>query len=480
MDYMESKLLTSMKRRLFDELQNSVEKHANYRNKIKVFHKFPYKERPMMGIVLKGMSATRMQLSSDDFSATMSSHLALAGAETKEGRILKWVNEDQINLTKYQKDEDLSYQLSGDTDIGTNRVFTVNHKPIVAGPFNTKMADNFAQVDVTVNGNKAFPEYVNGKKGVIILPEAPALGSTITVSYYYSNLTPPGRYYIEIVSPTQFVIDPLYAIKEEELVSKTTGTEISSQTENHNLIPNLDVLYTVKNRFANKIYLERGIDYSITSDGLITFLHPLPVGTALYANYRWIGSELGPFDLPDGNYEYNNTALPGVILAFSSERIVGDKNIVIVYPKRETAAKVYSGHWNMNVQIDVVSRDTQQLPEITDYIINDMWSYKRLELAMEGITMVSFDPTGESELEYDPNTGDQYYIHTLSLVLMVEWKRFVPYLTEIMDFDTHIYPFPQQSEYYINKEGKVFEKPVTFPLKPFEVTYPEAGRVRYY
>ena len=113
---------------------------------------------------------------------------------------------DQVNLVKYQKNEDVSSQLSGDINYGTNRVFKVSKKPIVAGPFNTKTADNFAQIEVTVNEVRVFAEYVNGAKGIVILPMAPVLGSKVLISYYYKNLTPAGRYYLEIINPTQYVI----------------------------------------------------------------------------------------------------------------------------------------------------------------------------------------------------------------------------------------------------------------------------------
>jgi hypothetical protein len=480
MDYMDSRLIRSVKRRLFDELTDTLQHHTNYRDKVRAYHKFPYTERPMMGVILSNASGSRQRLSADDYAADVSSHVALASAKDKEGRVLKWVWEDQNNLTRFQLNEDVSSQLRGDANFGTNRVFIVGHKPIVSGPFNTKIADNFAQISVTVDGNKTFPEFIDGKKGIVILEQAPPVGSTVLISYEYSNITMPGRYYVEIVSATQFVIDPIYVIKAEELITRTTGTESSAQTVYGNLLANFDILYTMKNEYSNKIYLVRDTDYTIDINGAITFLNPLPVGVTLYANYRWIGDELGPFDLPEGEFEYNNTALKGVILGFSSERIVGDKNVVIVYPQREQAAKVYSGHWIMSFDIVVLSRDTVQLPELTDWVINDIWSRKRNKLIAEGLTIESLDPTGESEDSYDDNTGDQYYRSSVSLTLMSEWKKFEPYLTEIMDYELDIYPFVKNIDYVITKQGKILEMNIVPNSKPFEVKYPENGFVRYY
>jgi hypothetical protein len=88
----------------------------------------------------------------------------------------------------------------------------------------------------------------------------------------------------------------------------------------------------MKMKLSNKIYLEKNIDYTITTAGVITFLNPLPVGTTLYANYRWGGATMGPFDIPEP-FHYNNTALPGVILAFSNQLDIGTRVVVLVYPQ---------------------------------------------------------------------------------------------------------------------------------------------------
>lgn len=481
LDYFDNNLLRTVKRRLFAELTDSLQQHSGYRNKVKVYHKFPYKERPMFGVVLKNASATRTRLSPDDFAATLSSHVSLARAEGFEGRLLKWVWEDELKVTEPIYNEDLSSQLSGSPSFGTNRVFTVANPPIMAGQYTSNIADNFRQICVTVNGDKVMPDYVDGKKGTIILPVAPASDATVLVSYWKKTIVDPGRYYLQLIDEDHFIIDPIYIVKQEEIIPKTTGTETSAALNNGNLLSGFDVLYTKKNKSSSNIYLVRDADYTIDSDGNISFLNALPVNTTLYANYRWIGPRMGPFDMPENDFQYNNTALPGVVLAFGSERIVGDKNVVIVYPKRETSAKVYSGHWTMSFEIDVMARDTIQLPELTDYVVNDMWSRKRVALTMDGLTMETLEPTGEFEEVYDENTGDQYYKNSVNLVLMTEWKRFVPYLTEILDYEYDLNPVGHQRySYVVTNDGRVFETKLVPYTKPFEVKYPEAGQVRYY
>jgi hypothetical protein len=336
-----------------------------------------------------------------------------------------------------------------------------------------------------LNGQQIFPEYVNGKKGMIMLSKAPVVGDTLTVSYYYSNLVLPGRYYIEIVAPQQFVIDPFYQVRDEEVITRTTGTEITASLAHGNLYGNFDVLYTQKAPNSNKIYLQKTIpsaptdDYTITTGGVITFLNALPVDTTLYANYRYGGTTMGPFTIPEP-FHYDNTNLPGVILAFSNQLDVGTKQVVIVYPDREPAAMVRSGHYRMSFEIDVFAKDPIQLPDLTDHIINEIWANRRLQLMNEGLTIEEMDPTGESEEVYDNNTGDLYYKNGINLQIMTEWKTFEPFLTDILDFDTKLYQYVVTKEYIVTNQDKVLELKLLPWTVPFEVKYPKIGYPRFF
>lgn len=475
---MENNLLRVVKSRIMDELTGSVQRHQVYRDKVQVFHKFPYKERLQMAIVLKNASSTRIKLSPDDHAGVLKSHVTMARAENFEGKFLEWVWEDFNNLTKYQKNEDLSSQISGTTTFGTNRFFRTSKKPILSGYNNTNIADNFRQITVLLDGQPVMPEFLDGASGMFSLSMAPKLGSQLQVSYYYGNLTPPGRYYIEITSPTQFVIDPFYSVKDEKVIEKTTGMELTAQVLNGNLYGDFDTLYTMKMGNSNKFYLEKNTDYTIDTNGLITFLLPLEKDTSLYVTYRWVGDPLGPFNIPS-EFHYINEALPGIILSFSNQVTVGDKAVVIVYPKREPAANMNSGHYNMSFEIDVVARDPQQLANLTDHLIEDIWGNRRLLLMDEGLTIEEMDPTGESEEPYDENTGDLYYHHSISLQIMTEWKKFIPFLTEILDFDTKIYNYITIKDYVLTNQGKILELRLLPNSVPFEVSYPKVGYPRY-
>ena len=97
----------------------------------------------------------------------------------------------------------------------------------------------------------------------------------------------------------------------------------------------------------------------------------------------------------------------------------------------------------------------------------------------EGLTIEEFDSTGESEEVYDENTGDLYYKNSLSLQMMTEWKKFVPFLTEIIDFDTKIYKYITTKEYIITNQGKILELKIRPNSESFEVSYPYVGYPKY-
>jgi hypothetical protein len=431
------------------------------------------KERPMKGVFLKNSSASRVKLSPSDYAGDLKSYVSLARAETHQGEFLDWVWEDVQNVT-VKTTEDLSSQITG-----TDRLFTVSNTPIVSGPGNIIVADNFRQVELTLDGEVLHAEDINGKTGSILVPYCPAVGQTLLATYYYKNLTPPGRYYVELISTTQYVIDPLYIVEDEVVINKTTGLELTASLDHGGLYGDFDVLYTKKNDNSNEIVLVKGDDYTITTGGLITFNNPLISDSTLYANYRWVGSTLGPFLIPD-NFHYDNKNLQGIILAFSGRKVVGDKAVIIVYPDREQAAMVYSAHWRMTFDIDVFSRDPMELAELTDFVVDDMWTRKRQRLISAGLTMEELEPSGESEDPYDANTTDLYYHNSINMVMMTEWKKIVPYVVEIMDFDTKLYMYMKYNKYLITEDGRSFDL-ILYPVtKEFEVKYPSEGFPRYY
>jgi len=87
-------LVSSLKRRLILELQDSFRAHPIY-SKIVPFiqDKHVFEERPQYGIVVMGASANKVQWSPDNFLGTIQSHVMLAYVE-KPVFPLEWIRED--------------------------------------------------------------------------------------------------------------------------------------------------------------------------------------------------------------------------------------------------------------------------------------------------------------------------------------------------------------------------------------------------
>ena len=96
-------LISSLKRRLILELQDSFSRHPVY-EKIVPFiqNKFAFDERPAFGIVVKGSSANKIQLSPQNFMGTIESHVMLAYLN-KPAYLLEWAKED-LNTVRANDD----------------------------------------------------------------------------------------------------------------------------------------------------------------------------------------------------------------------------------------------------------------------------------------------------------------------------------------------------------------------------------------
>lgn len=87
-------IVNALKRRLVTELQNSFAQHPTY-NKVVPYiqNKYSFKERPQFGIVIKGSSANKVQLSGDNFLGIIYSHVGLC-FYGKPCYPIEWVRED--------------------------------------------------------------------------------------------------------------------------------------------------------------------------------------------------------------------------------------------------------------------------------------------------------------------------------------------------------------------------------------------------
>lgn len=88
------RLVSALKRRLVVELQDAFSNHPVYDKIVpNIQNRYVFEERPQFGIVVKGSSANKVQLSGDNFIGLIHSHVMLAYLD-KPAHLLEWVRED--------------------------------------------------------------------------------------------------------------------------------------------------------------------------------------------------------------------------------------------------------------------------------------------------------------------------------------------------------------------------------------------------
>ena len=387
-------------------------------------------------------------MSPDNYLADLSSHVQVARYQAASdstgtqypGLGIEWVRENSTSITQYVT-EDLSSEMDP-----TQILYHTDYK-IVSGNGNTAYADSPGMVEVAVDGTKVLVGSVDGADKEIVLAGSPAPGSTsMSVSYWKRTLVSPGIFRIEFTEDNQFIIYPIYTVGGEVLFGETTGHETTAQLLMDPIVsgagptalyPNTDqlLLYHINATPSDfPIELARGTDYSVTSGGLITFLKPVEPRFRMVADYRYShhGLALGPFTFSE--YQEVHYALPGVVLCMGRRAKKGDRQVVRVSEFRELQAKIYGGHWEMSMNLALISKDSRQIEEMTDQVINWLWAVRKNQLEYEGISLTRVEPSGESEESFTDNVTDFYYESTVDISLMTEWQRFVPHLYRIEHF----------------------------------------------
>ena len=443
-------LLYAVKRRILDEVERAFDRHPAFTDKVKVYNKFPYEERVQYGAVLRNTSSSQIRLSPDNFISDLTSHCRLARQTDYPGTSIEWIRENSWGITGYMKEEDVSSQLSS-----TQRMFFTQY-PMLQGPANTSYVVNpIGQVQVTVDGVSVFPEYVNGEKRVVMLRQAPADGVEVKVSYFYRTLSDPAIWVIDFVEDNQFIVAPIYTVDNKLLVEKSNGTETTVNLGNTNVDSGSVRIY-MKFKGGLPTYLVNGTDYSVDlSTGIITLLSPLSKNTNLYGSYRWQPTNYnnGPYTFEP--YQENHVAIPGVVLCISRRAQKNDRMVIIVSQEREQQAKIYGGHWDMSMELAVISKDPIQCEEMTDHLVSQLWGERKNVLEFEGITFNTVEASGESEESFVESTGDVYYIHNISISLMSEWQSFVPYLFKIEQIIPDLQVLPTTIIYNVDSRNNL-------------------------
>jgi len=241
------------------------------------------------------------------------------------------------------------------------------------------------------------------------------------------NLVSEGMYYIEVVEVgEQFKVevDQILDIA-EPLVEDADGSETTLNLE-YEPLPNTLELHTTD----PVIWKIEGTHF-IVSGKQITLLEPLSDHDDLIAEYRSHTSTAGPYEIIPNTS--NNEIIPGVVLAFGNQLVLNDRQIVMVKKERENMAYEYGGKWEITMTIDVVARDPIQRDEILDEAIKCLWVYKKEYLDLIGFFIQDVSPSGMSEEDYDPNSGDMYYRGSVDLTVLTDWRMAVPLFKTVKD-----------------------------------------------
>jgi hypothetical protein len=240
--------------------------------------------------------------------------------------------------------------------------------------------------------------------------------------------SPPGVYYIQVLrepygSPTPseqlvFYVDPLLEILDERPI--TLGPRLLEVSHGAFHPGSLRVY-----EMPGNIVQYEGIQYSADpATGQITLTDPPAPNTYFSIDYRYAAESRGPFLLPVNGS--NNNAIPGVVLAFGRRAQENDVMSVVVGRSREACALEYGGRWEINLDMDVMTRDVLATGEVTDRTIMFLYTDLRARFAGEGIDLSQVSMGGEAEEAYDENADDYFYTASVSLTLQTEWSVHVP------------------------------------------------------
>ena len=236
--------------------------------------------------------------------------------------------------------------------------------------------------------------------------------------------SPPGAYFIAFTGDREFVVDPLLDVFREFLAEFPPNASNIGETvtvETGLIHPGTLFIFT-----GDGLMLVEGSHYTVDyPTGVITFTTDLSNFLRLYADYKYPVDSRGPFTIEDVN-TYNNTAIPGVILAFGRSMHEGDKSVIIVTPKREIQALEYGGKWEVNISFDVLAQDPIQMEEIADLVLMYIWGEKKDKLEFEGLNIMDISHGGEADEVYDETGQNLYYMVSMDLTVESDWNIHVP------------------------------------------------------
>lgn len=231
----------------------------------------------------------------------------------------------------------------------------------------------------------------------------------------------PGVYFIDLTADDEFYVDPLYDMFHDQ--GTLTGTTLQLS---HPFVTNTLRLYEQPQGFQ----LHEGVNYTVilggdgNPTGQVELVQAPTGGRTLTADYRFAGESRGPFGIIPNRA--NNTAIPGVVLAFGRRCEKGDRMAVVVHDIRRLAALEYGGRWDLTLELEVIARDVHAQQELTDWTAIYLEGILRSHLSTEGIEIMEVSMGGESEEVYDEAGDDYFYMGSLSMTVQTEWSLHVP------------------------------------------------------
>lgn len=235
------------------------------------------------------------------------------------------------------------------------------------------------------------------------------------------NLVKPGYYLVQMVEDRKFTVSAYLSVEDEPLTIENVGFD-HAFLKHQNINPGSEYILddTGRKLQINEHYT---IDYA---SGEITILKMPDEAAELTADYQYIGDVTGPFDiLPE---TVNNTAIPGVILAFGNFLKKDGVQVVVVYADRQQVAKAYMGKWTVSVNISAVAQDTDTQESLIDLAGMYLWAVLQDKLVDNGIYIEEFNLGGETEDEEVRTSNEMSYTADLSFDVNVEWEAYQPVL----------------------------------------------------
>lgn len=237
------------------------------------------------------------------------------------------------------------------------------------------------------------------------------------------SLVPAGFYILHMDTDKSFIIEQ-YISFSELLFPEYEGPNKTSHLKYKNVNPNSELI--TDNR---GLKLLRNQHYTIDNEnGVVTFLIEPTDYDGLNIKYKYIGKTKGPYSITE--YELNNEAIPGVILAFGDRLREGDVQLIEVSEKREDTAKAYGGAWSLSFDFNILTQDSDALERLSDFVADSIWTLEEKFVDM-GMPILDISLSGESE-EQELDVPDEYnFQSSLSITMQVEWEVHRPIMGRI-------------------------------------------------